>query len=599
MPNAEEIAGFAPIEDLDPAPAAPGPSGRRGELVLGLLLVLGLVGFGGWQWWQDTGRLSAYRAGAQAVAAHDWDAARAAYLAAAGYGDAAARTQTVTAQLTERDTQYQQALAARAQGDWLGALAAIRRVQAITPGYRDTAGLGQALRAQVYTAALSGAVALRPDATPPGLYVYGARGWRPLAGSDSQSQVVGRCPDGAILFDGAGPDRPLIVAAPGAPPRARLALTLGHFRSYSCTRTGVAATSFGGNVPAPRGPGWTPTYEVAYQAFGSPRLQVPALPGPAWHVLAQAPAAGQLLLLDTTAITATHWLARLYLADAEGGARRLVFEGHGIPSSLSFSPDGRYLLLNLQQLPGPAGTIPNTSMLVDLARPGRPQPATYSGQAAGEESLIFASFVQRPGHPAEVLIQPSGPAGPTIELYDPAHLTHPVLRVTVDQDPRFLEILGRGTPEGGLLMGWQRALYDAQPAATILYVDGRAQPHVANLLFPAETGLYQAWVRAGRLVVATQARPLQLTAGPWPYTFASWPLAQLPSGPLAAGVFYTGTLTGEWQGLGQSWYVGPGLLAYVTPDGELHARTYDGRTDLALESGVRGFSRLDPDDAGP
>ena len=36
------------------------------------------------------------------------------------------------------------------------------------------------------------------------------------------------------------------------------------------------------------------------------------------------------------------------------------------------------------------------------------------------------------------------------------------------------------------------------------------------------------------------------------------------------------------------------MLAYVTPTGELHVRTYDGATDLLLESGVQALYSADP-----
>ncbi|HMA36407.1 MAG TPA: hypothetical protein VKY74_18265 [Chloroflexia bacterium] len=600
---------WAPIEDLDPDPPTGARRGWIGELVLGLGLVLGLVGLGGWQWWQDTGRLSAYRAGAQAAAAHDWDTAAQAYGAAAGYSDATAQAQEARAEIDERATQYQRAGTAQAQGDLLGALDAIRRVQAITPGYRDTAVRGPALQDAVYTAALSGTVALRSGRGPAGLYTYRARGWLFLPGSDAQSRVFGHCPDGALLFDGPAAGTPparvadlgaspppalsgrrLLVASPGAPLRAPLALDPDQFQTYICTRTGVWGTSYGGTVPAPRGPGETPIYEVAYQAFDRLRPQVPILPSPAWHVIGLTPDGAHLLLFDASAVTTARWHTRLYLAEPDGTGRRLVLDGNGVPGS-AFMADGRYALLDLQQ-EAPVAMLRQTFQLVDLTGAAPPRllaDEISSPGALGPQPAMQALPVHRPGHSPEVLILTRAAMTQTIQLIDVDHLNRPPLYFILDHSPGAFVLPGVGTREGGLLLGWQRDSDIGSQAVTILYVDPHDQLQVARITLDAATHLSEARVRAGRLLVGMQSWNRVADDAPWPITFSSWPLADLGRTPAGATDFFTGATKGDWRLARQSWYLGPDLLAYVTADGTLHARTYDGHTDLALESGVRGF----------
>ncbi|HUS14021.1 MAG TPA: hypothetical protein VM536_03290, partial [Chloroflexia bacterium] len=77
---------WADIEDLDPEPPARG-MGRR-EWILGVLLLVSVLGLASWQWWDQQGKVTHYRAGQRAARAHEWDAALAAYRAAPGYLDA-------------------------------------------------------------------------------------------------------------------------------------------------------------------------------------------------------------------------------------------------------------------------------------------------------------------------------------------------------------------------------------------------------------------------------------------------------------------------------------------------------------------------------
>src|SRR5690349_5073317 len=84
LPDDPERPERATIEELDPPPPA-GALARalRWERLAGLLLVLGLAGFGLWQWAGQQSRADHYRAGSAAVAALEWDSACAEFGAAA------------------------------------------------------------------------------------------------------------------------------------------------------------------------------------------------------------------------------------------------------------------------------------------------------------------------------------------------------------------------------------------------------------------------------------------------------------------------------------------------------------------------------------
>jgi hypothetical protein len=613
MPDRDERAGLASIEDLDRAPPA-GPA-RHWELALALVLLLGLAGFGGWQWWQSSSRLTAYRAGAQAAAAQDWDAAYRAYTQAEGYEDAEARAKEAAAKRAERDTQYQRATEAQAQGRPLDALAAIRRVLAVAPTYRDSAQVGAALQAEVYTAALSGTIALRPRATPPGLYAYGSQGWLPLAGSDTQSRVFAVCPDGAVLFDVPGGatvplplpppqvypgaassslrGRRLVVAVPGAPPRAALALDPSQFESFGCTEMGVWGANYANDAAQIIGAyGVLQAQHTAYQAFGDPVPHIPALPGPAWHVLSVAPDGRHVALIDASAIVPDHWRTQIYLANADGGGRRLLFDGPGVPGYTPFSPDGRYLLLDLQQAADAANARRHTIQLVDVTGAAPPRVLADVPQDGGISALgprVLARFVQRGRHDPEVLVLTPAPDEQAIRLFDIAHLERPPIRYTAAPGLGFLFFLDMSGTAGGLVLAWQPVPNADSPTATILYVGNDDQVRRTDVPLAGNTNITHAVVRAGRLLVATTLTQFNLADPQWEQTFSSRPLAPLQGATVDN--LYTGTQSR--QAPGQSWYLGPGLLAYTTLSDELYARTYDGSANVRLESGVRRFSPLD------
>src|SRR5689334_19671826 len=310
MRDHDETPVTAVIEELDTAPRWEQTRALRWEGLLGLFLVLGLCGFSLAQWWDQQTRAEHYRAGARAAATLDWDAARAEFAGAAGYADADARRADAAGKITTRDRQYAGAVTAAGQSDWVGALAALQPLQTISPHYRDVAALiDHALQAAA-TEALTGAVALRLQAEPPGLYRFGATDWQRLLDSDRESRVRASCPGGAVLYDVAawpgtgtlvlpaqpgdtgaggawsGMPRQLLLDAPAGAWRGRLTVEPDPRASYVCTTDGVwtlrpASTSGAGPT--------IPALAVHYQDFVTGRRVTPVLPGPGWFIAAIIP----------------------------------------------------------------------------------------------------------------------------------------------------------------------------------------------------------------------------------------------------------------------------------------------------------------------
>src|SRR5262249_27747878 len=84
---------------------------------------------------------------------------------------------------------YGAAVNASGAADWLTALRELKALQSVQPEYRDSAALYASAEREVYRAALSGTVALRSTATPPGLYLRSGDNWLWLQDSDANSSV--------------------------------------------------------------------------------------------------------------------------------------------------------------------------------------------------------------------------------------------------------------------------------------------------------------------------------------------------------------------------------------------------------------------------
>jgi hypothetical protein len=193
------------VEDLDPEPASAAHLSRTREFLLGLMLLLGVLAWSGWQWRQQETLQGNYRLALQAVAGQDWNAAREYFTAASGYRDADIRGAEAAKVIAERDTQYASAVDLAGRDEWAAALQAAQAVERIEPGYKGISGLRAAAEEQVYRRAVYGTVALRVLVEPPGLYYRGWDGWQWLEGSDRWSRVQGIGPRDHVVYDVPGP----------------------------------------------------------------------------------------------------------------------------------------------------------------------------------------------------------------------------------------------------------------------------------------------------------------------------------------------------------------------------------------------------------
>ncbi len=194
------------VEDLNPEPEGdPGLVHLR-EVGLGALLIVGVLVWVGSQWWRAQSDSSNYSKAQQAVVERKWDDARSLFTALQGYKDSPDRAADAAKQINERDTRYSAAATAVQSGRWAEALTSARAVQSIEPSFKNAASMEATALPMIYTQALSGTVAMRESAEPPGLYYRDADQWVWLRGSDKYSTLLGYGPADRLLYDVPGPD---------------------------------------------------------------------------------------------------------------------------------------------------------------------------------------------------------------------------------------------------------------------------------------------------------------------------------------------------------------------------------------------------------
>lgn len=207
MPYSDEPIFDEPIsivEDLEPEPPSKKGLGRAWEVVLGVLLLLGVVMFAGWQWFHEQSQQNSYAQAQQALANRDLEGARSFFSQASGYKDSDGQAKELGERIKARDLLYTSSNQHAAKGEWAAALQDIRAVEKIEPSYKQTEEIERTALQNVYTDALSGTVALRANANPPGLYYRAADDWLWLEGSDKDSVVFSYRLGGKIVYDAPG-----------------------------------------------------------------------------------------------------------------------------------------------------------------------------------------------------------------------------------------------------------------------------------------------------------------------------------------------------------------------------------------------------------
>lgn len=627
------------MEELDPEPQ---PSGRLlsiREFLLGALLLVGVAMWAGWQSWQQDWKQSSYRMGEQAVAEQHWKEARDRFAAASGYLDADARAAEAAKSVALRDSHYQAATRGMSDTQWVAALNELQAVRTVQPDYKDTLALYAQAENNVYKGALEGAIALRTEAQPPGLYYRTGGAWRWLQGSDRWSQVRGSGQISgqvnSVVYDvpgkGGQPPPASTPVPPNRepPPRSselegrRLKVAALHannpvfsdlsfdpavYTSYIVTKKGVVAERFYDTsyttspVRSPYSMG-----DVDYQAYGSPLTTTVQSAGDSRAVLDISAETDQVLWATWSGVSVRDSDIKIYISNLDGTAARLVYAHTGELGAAQFSPDGRYILLtaitsNIGQ-PEEAQAM----LLLNVADPGQVQTlatATASVQTMGgyfrRPVALQGIFLREGAFAGKALVSVQSKDGLTLNMYPTGK--------SGAANPSVTAVTTVGRISGPVTLGWLQEEQDGSgltlagmrggsdfaeeqlasadaffmrvvpgKPATVTYV-----PKGAALL------LSTLGIRSGYLIYSKS----NAKTGTLSYTLYSIPESLLGNDqPAPARLYETELNTNSSNSQTRHWdvtslsYLGQQFLAY-TEGGSLYARLYDGSKGVRLEGGV-------------
>jgi hypothetical protein len=629
----DEQDAFEPFDESE-ARADKTLAWRRFDVLLGLLLLVGVAGWAGWNWWQEQEAASNYQAGERYAAAHDWEAARASFLAAGDFPQASARAIDASKQISDRDATYAAALAERDAGNWAGSLRDFRQVQAVEPGFRDSVALERQVEEQVYSQALSGTVALRspdpPGAGQPGLYLYLAGGWKYLPGSDLSSQVRSNSSYPCLVYDtpsSSGPDRgsassPTAISAgsPGDPfallqgrlgaASGRRALTavqygdktlsarplafdLREFARFTCDDSGVTGESYAASsenlldirLAYTRG---IQFHSRAYQAYDSQTVTpMPSL-GPAWAILTDD-SRQRLVVGDFTGALGNSRKTTLYVSDSKGDLSP-VAERPAVVQAAWLSPDGRFLVADEWV---PVGTGPEEHRLVLLYSDGsqdrRRAPEVLMSTKRRDQQVVGnawydAAFIESGPFAGKLLIERRTYPDGELRLIDP---NEPGKTIWTTNQIDFVGPLQVFSLSGGVLLPLNSMATSSLPA---LYVSAAGKSTLLALPIQYDETLAAAMEIEGQLVYVLQNRGIgssELVSKVFSIALPGTSVASGAPVELVSSVDAadSGREMGSYTESGQGWSFGRGLLAYIR-QGQLEVKTYDGAVSLPLEGRV-------------
>lgn len=320
------------------------------ELLLGLLLVVGVLGYAAVDWGRTEYLAQHYQRGRAAAEARHWDAAVAGFAAAEGYQDAARWLANAQEQVRQRDSLLVQARDATTPGDAWRALAALELIE---PDYPDIARRLRNARERLFAGGMAGSIYLQTTGSPPGLYLlrYGVAEYLP--GSDAQSRVRGVASGGtAFLYDAPAADLRggcLLPCRQGD--RVIMLVRFGAAGEQATRPVGGELDPAGSGIFTRDGSGfwWTARDDVRYVDLDQPQLANPLAARPGWRVLAVDPAQKHILLAAPPRAAVGNTL--LYLATAAGQeARQLQNTASGTVLNAAFSADGNHLVYEGQQI---------------------------------------------------------------------------------------------------------------------------------------------------------------------------------------------------------------------------------------------------------
>jgi hypothetical protein len=601
------------VEDLDPEPEQPPGRFLLRDLVLGLLLLVGVLAFAGWQWWSQESRQSNYTNAVAALTNNDLDQARALFAGASGYRDADTRLADLDQRIAQRDSLYTTATAHISARDWPAALADLRSLRAIQPAYRDTSALERTTVTQVASGELDGSVALRdgPGVTP-GLYYRRDSGWIYLPESDLESRIRGSGVGAFLVYDAPAPGsdgaRRLMLANfnSSAPPSGPLPFDPAVYQDFRWNEHGLWAFRSGRYSTPGRAPVLNAMHgiEAAYMHYDTGIISTVSFQntgGADGAVLADVdPTSDRYLVASWSG--AQPWssgilsntVISLSVGSALDGSTNLLYSttGAGIVSA-RLSHDGRYVLAT-SFTPYDAGDV---YRLVLLSTGAGASPQQLDGVRARQFNTsgapsrwISSTFIESGAYAGKILAAVFNYDHTHLRLYDPDLPEEPLLDVEVPGPEGLLWAVARSDESGLLVSG---ALASYSPSY------GRSETQTVPLVEISPTGQ----VTQTGMVVDRYGYPYSVDRAPDHLALISalqeedkyvWTVYTLPAASLGQSiahptVLYTQYLPGAIGITGPAPVIADGGLLTYLVNNALHARTYDGAVDVVLEEGIRAL----------
>ncbi len=622
--------------ELDPEPSPRAGSTQRREAFVGVALVLAVLLFVGWQWWRAESNRTNYEAGTQAAARKDWDEAQRRFAAAPGYKDADSLATSAAKQIAERDSLYSAAHRHSAHANPVAALSDLQKLSAIQPGYSDVAQLEQQAQTQTYAEALPAAIALRPSAQPPGLYYRAKSGWLWLEGSDANTRLRWPSEESRVVYDVPRPDAPsqptstpkrsgsatytdtdlttrnVVIATlnPEATSTAIVAAAMPfkpqtNNTFYQPGRNGVWEFRYKSQWTLPDIPvrqGAIGVEGLAYWEYGSPTITTVDPPDPAKNsvLVSVDPNSNRLLFADWYDDAFRGPVVRLYVMDADGANKRMLYSRASGFEYAYFTPDGQSVLLTTYLVNDHSA---RDAALILLESHGASPPITLVNQesvsvpqgSSGDFSFpIRSKIVEKGPFAGQVLVVERLEGHNLVKLFDLAHPAAPTAAIDVPSQEQLDWYSVTADTPGLVLVSWPFSSYggaspDSSGNATIFVnIPLNAPPTLAELPLPGGSGSGSVRPFGERLIytVATFNKPYNKQT--MEFMVYSMPLADLgKKGVVPTQLFFKQYETTDpyFEDPGSKFLAGPRVVAYIEGN-NLHVYEYDTKADVVLEKGV-------------
>lgn len=599
------------MEELDPEPSrVPGRFWLR-EFILGVLIIVGVLGFAGWQWWQTESYRAQYDAGQQAAQARNWESAEGDFEAAGDYKDAPAQARQAANTILQRNLHYSAAEGAILSGQWLQALQEISATEQIQPRYRSLEALGTQARGHVYGDALNGAVVMRPRADPPGLYYYGGTGWVWLAGSDSSSSVLGAGTPDRVIYDVSKSGTPAPTASTGnqlSDSRAAVVAFLDSGVTSATLKTQTLPLPFSDyrSYTWDSDTAWAPSHVPAPYQYDAPLRLVNALPGNYVRYnfatglattvsLTRFEAVDNSALLDYDArrdrVLSMEWDGtngpfRLYLNDAGTGARRLLYTGAGGLVWARLSEDGNYIFADTY-VPR-YSTLDSAEMLLLMRTTGHAEAVQLAAQrnvswenSAYLDSMQVASIAGG-AYAGHVLVTQRLESGEIISIVDPDHASTPYWSLSISRGGAYSWDDFVVTGNGLILLG-RYVTHDSPASQSSKLALVSFRPDTGPLVRYAnlnESAILSTLLR-GSLLICTALAPNTENGSSLVFSVPAPNLQNATVQPQ----YLVGNPSGATFNHEHGMSLGTSLFAYLQGR-DFHVQSYNGKTDLKLDSGI-------------